>query len=219
MPGGQPLRQPGDERVEPAGFRGAHRALREALGTGEAAHGGPRQPRGLLDGAQRLSGLIKLSHFFVTSQRARPAGGRGPLLGSAAWEGAATARAQPRGQGLGAAVRQQVNYTPGLQVHEDGAVGAPALKGPIIYAQGRRSGSSRQRSGAYQAQKRVGASGHRQIRQQASARFAAESNRHRALRRRQSAGASRVRCEQSRQTLGEGAAGTGHVATAKTTHA
>ena len=130
----------------------------------------------------------------------------------------AAARAQPSGQGLGAAVGQQVPHAPGLQIDEDRAVGAPALERPVIDAQRGWGETGRQRSLPHQSQKRVGTGWHRQGRQQPCTRFAAESNRYRALRRCQSAGAPRVGGDQARQPLAEGAARAGRVVATKTAH-
>lgn len=72
-----------------------------------------------------------------------------PELGRAVagdYLGLATARMQPSGQRVGAAVGQQIHDSPRVQVNEDGAVGVPALERPIIHAHcgWGRSGGERQ---------------------------------------------------------------------------
>ncbi len=105
--GGQLLLQPGDERIEPAGSRCAHGPFGEALGPGEAAHGGAGQARRFFDGAQRLSGRLTAADIMGVRQRACPAGDGGILRSSGAWKGTgAHALTRRRGQRRGGQLAQ-----------------------------------------------------------------------------------------------------------------
>lgn len=105
--GGQLLLQPGDERIEPAGSRCAHGPFGEALGPGEAAHGGAGQAGRFFDGAQRLSGRLTAADIMVVRQRACPAGDGGILRSSGAWKGTgAHALTRRRGQRRGGQLAQ-----------------------------------------------------------------------------------------------------------------
>ena len=123
---------------------------------------------------------------------------------------------QPRGQGLGLAVGQQVDNRVALQVDQDGAVAVATAPGPIV------DGNHPRRIARHvviaglagQTQQRVGTHGHGQPRGQALAGLAAKRQTEAALQDAQALGSPRGG-RAAGQAFGEGLAGTGGIEAAK----
>ncbi len=111
---------------------------------------------------------------------------------------------QPRGEGRGAAVGQEVDWSATLEVHQDRAVRLAAPHRPIVHAEDARRRSGGQRGGVDGPQERVGACHQTEGGEQARTGFAAEGEGDRGEDGGEAGGAPRVGRDHRRHALGKG---------------
>jgi hypothetical protein len=81
---------------------------------------------------------------------------------------------QPRGDGIGGTIRQEINSSVPFEVAQDGAIAPPFRPGLVIYTEHLRSDSDRERHGAHEAQQRIVTCRHCEMKSETRAGFPAE---------------------------------------------
>jgi hypothetical protein len=124
-------------------------------------------------------------------------------------DGRAGVRRQPRRQGVGAAVGQQVDDAPALQVDQDGAVALALAPGPVVHAQHAHRGNRHGVADAHTREQRRPADRHAHRGGEARAGIAAQGQAEAPVHRAQPVGLARPGLGDARQRFGEGPARAG----------
>ena len=173
-PAGAALDAGGDLRVGPPEGAQAPAGLAVVIEHGQASQApmGSRQPA--LHGLAHVEQQVPTVRHLQSARRGRR---HGPGVLRRAVPGHDRdlgMTAQPCGEGRSRAVGQEVERSAALEVDDEGPVAPPLADRPVVDADHARLPRPGQRQAPHEAEHRVGAGGHREVRRQSRACLAAE---------------------------------------------